>query len=359
MKHLTQLTLCCLLCFSIESYADSYTDNLDKQITKELEKLNQYAEDEIQLSDNLEFNVQRYEIPAQTAQECSKYEKFDSYKQVCYYQCKTDQQCEEIERKIEEELENFEGEYKNFSKNFDEYEGDLDELKKSVQSVYKTQEDGSLRFISGIENEKQKKIKNWFNSISPRLFSKKYIDNLFIYFRKNSNEAAFVDRNPSGKWDVYVNIDVFNDGEKDLVFTLVHEFAHILTLNSSQVDGNIKTKELCSTYLLNEGYEGCTRPNSYFTKFHKLFWKNKYSSTVKLYQNHPKDFVSDYAATNPSEDIAESFAVFVFKKKVQKPLTIAEEKINFFYSYEELVTMRENIRKAITPYVHAKLRSKR
>lgn len=52
-----------------------------------------------------------------------------------------------------------------------------------------------------------------------------------------SDEAISVIKNlNSGKWDMYINIGVINDSKKGIVFTLAHEFAHILTLNNSQVD---------------------------------------------------------------------------------------------------------------------------
>ena len=53
--------------------------------------------------------------------------------------------------------------------------------------------------------------------------------------------------------------------------------------------------------------------------------------------------MTEYAATNPSEDFAESFMVFVLKEKPTKS-TIADQKILFFYDFPELVEMRDFIR---------------
>ena len=53
--------------------------------------------------------------------------------------------------------------------------------------------------------------------------------------------------------------------------------------------------------------------------------------------------MTEYAATNPSEDFAESFMVFVLKEKPIKS-TITDQKILFFYDFPELVEIRDFIR---------------
>ncbi len=49
---------------------------------------------------------------------------------------------------------------------------------------------------------------------------------------------------------------------------------------------------------------------------------------------------------NPEEDIAESFLHFVWEDK-PKGRTIAEQKILFFYDFDELIKIREEIRRKI------------
>ena len=53
--------------------------------------------------------------------------------------------------------------------------------------------------------------------------------------------------------------------------------------------------------------------------------------------------MTDYAATNPDEDFAESYMLFVLKEKPTKS-TVADQKILFFYDFPELVEMRDVIR---------------
>jgi hypothetical protein len=52
--------------------------------------------------------------------------------------------------------------------------------------------------------------------------------------------------------------------------------------------------------------------------------------------------VDDYATTHPTEDIAESFAYFVFSPEPTGD-SIKDQKIAFFYEYPELVKLRQSI----------------
>ncbi len=57
----------------------------------------------------------------------------------------------------------------------------------------------------------------------------------------------------------------------------------------------------------------------------------------------------EYAATNPVEDIAESWTEFVMRPK---PIgtTIADQKEQFFYEYPELVKIRREILQGVCKY---------
>jgi hypothetical protein len=138
-------------------------------------------------------------------------------------------------------------------------------------------------------------------------------------------------------------------------------------------------------YAINSG---CMNDNSYLNKFFQKFWADIYreytyggTKNMSHYEFHQKyydRFVTYYAATNPTEDIAESFSAFVLwddelinkhKKwcatvgedgwhlileegltywklcqKIYRDNSIWEEKIRFFYDFPELVEMRDFIR---------------
>jgi len=136
------------------------------------------------------------------------------------------------------------------------------------------------------------------------------------------------------------------DGPEEMKVTLVHEMAHILTLNDSQVNEKAGS---CSTYKLDEG---CANITSYIVSFFNQFWKSygpvdEYDEDAAYdrYDKNPTDFVNDYAATNPVEDLAETFAHFVLEDKPKNcDATVADKEKCSLYEFSELVTMRDNIR---------------
>jgi len=153
-----------------------------------------------------------------------------------------------------------------------------------------------------------------------------------------------------------------------LTFTLMHEFGHLLTLNSEQValskalyanpDNEIiheRAVETCPQYF---SHDGCSTQESYISEFFNRYWagfhaewqeidktkgKPSYEGALHdFYKIYDDQFLTDYAATSPEEDIAESWVFFVLAPKPE-PTSIAKEKILFFYEYPELVQLRQQI----------------
>ena len=188
-----------------------------------------------------------------------------------------------------------------------------------------------------------------------------------------SNTLAAVDQTAGdlSKWVLEIDVADLKD-KNSLTFTMIHEYAHILTLNSTQVTPDqkivndptnldLQTSEaaVCPTYF--DG-TGCTHANSYLNDFYKRFWVDikdewakvdalqyetddltpYYDGLYNFYKVHKDQFVDDYSTTHPDEDIAESFAYFVFSPKPTGS-SIKDQKIAFFYEYPELVKLRENI----------------
>jgi len=188
-----------------------------------------------------------------------------------------------------------------------------------------------------------------------------------------SNTLAAVDQSyedPS-KW--ILEVDIADLDEKDaLVFTLIHEYAHLLTLNETQsvpdpalllnpysLELQAEKAAACPNYFNGLG---CSRPNSYIQDFYTRFWADindewtqvdllqyeegdlipYYNALYDFYIKHQDQFVDDYAVTHPAEDIAESFAYFIFSPKPAGK-TIRDQKILFFYDYPELIHIREHV----------------
>lgn len=162
---------------------------------------------------------------------------------------------------------------------------------------------------------------------------------------------------------------------RDLTFTLLHEFGHLLTLNSSQVkpdetvlqnpnDLQVYSQEAasCPRYFASGG---CSLPNSYIDQFFNLFWTKIYqdwsavnavkdqpnylSLLGRFYRNHSTQFVTPYASTSPEEDMAETWAAFVLNPMPADD-SIAHRKVLFYYSFPELVDLRNRIISNICKY---------
>jgi hypothetical protein len=169
------------------------------------------------------------------------------------------------------------------------------------------------------------------------------------------------------RWGLEVDIADTNDYYY-LTFTLVHEFAHLLTLGPDQMppsipifnnpdDNDIYLKEVAACPNFFPG-EGCSNADSYINAFYNQFWTGIYDEWNEInleededlyyeklddfYNKYEDQFLTDYSATHPAEDIAEAFGFFVFADKPAGD-TIAEQKILFFYQYPELVQLRSDI----------------
>lgn len=149
-------------------------------------------------------------------------------------------------------------------------------------------------------------------------------------------------------YDVFEGEDLKYEGELD--HTLIHEFAHVLTLDDEQIDSEITLEECTLNYFPGEG---CSRDGSFINRFVKRFWNDQMLETVErdenaysIYDQKPDLFVTDYAATNPAEDIAETFTMFVLRPEPTcgPRSLISDQKICMFYEYPTLKDLRLEIR---------------
>lgn len=180
-----------------------------------------------------------------------------------------------------------------------------------------------------------------------------YIESILIYTDGNGSIMGYVEEGYGDftKWVMALDLkDAYDEeGIYELSYdeTLVHEFAHVLSLNASQMDF-----EAFGTY---ETIEGILSEKSYLNDFYQQFWlKNEevYNSLVDpmdfesvqiFYTLFEDEFITEYAAINPEEDFAETFSAFVFW---DGPIgnSIKEQKIKWFIEQIELVRIRNIIR---------------
>lgn len=136
---------------------------------------------------------------------------------------------------------------------------------------------------------------------------------------------------------------------EDAKWTIVHESGHIISLNDTQFAKGFFDR---SNYTVEEG---TFSKSSYMHAFYNRFWKDmmdefheceENDTLDQFYENHKDCFITDYAASNPLEDFAESYAEFVINDKHTKD-TMLDQKIAFFYEYNEFVERRNTIRKQL------------
>lgn len=164
------------------------------------------------------------------------------------------------------------------------------------------------------------------------------------------NDAyVYMDTHHSNEWVICIDYaNAYDDNgafSEDFDETVSHEAMHIITLNETQIDNDSKR----DTYVVDEGK---LKEDSYLNVFYNKFWKDSMDvhkefmdlgedlGTVAYFTEYPDTFITDYAATNPEEDIAESFAYFVSWDKPTGD-KLYEQKILFFYDYPELVEIRK------------------
>lgn len=144
-------------------------------------------------------------------------------------------------------------------------------------------------------------------------------------------------------WEIAVDPADAGDGDW-FTETVLHEYCHYLTLNETQVD--YTDDQTVSTY--NE--EGMVaRPGSYLDDFYQAFWSELLDDRLadldsfNFYRRHEDEFLTEYASTDPSEDIAECFSHFVFYDPPEED-GVRREKYEFFFAYPEMIALRADIR---------------
>jgi hypothetical protein len=308
------------------------------------------------------FVPQEYFTEASGPDECYEDERWDAAETSCVYVCSTEAECQSFEEQASNELDQWAQEKDGFASAADD-RTDVPQSKNvgevfDVEYAVKPAE--SLELVAGTDSENARILWARVAGLSPDTLSTQYINEFKIYTNTKDDTIAYVvDENGDGKWTVAINRGMYDTiSLKEQSSTVIHELAHIITLNSSQVKA--QDESACTTQYMSEG---CAGANSYLYTFIQAFWPSEMlekiggidsdSGAEKVYTD--KKFVTEYAATNPAEDIAESFAVFVLESKPEGTEE-RDTKTTFFYSFPALVEMRTAMR---TELVGAVIRAKR
>jgi hypothetical protein len=198
-------------------------------------------------------------------------------------------------------------------------------------------------FVSGNNKSQYRDVWTFYTQLLPQ-GERKGITVYAIFAPKgdSKDKAGYVTLNgDKSSWILAVNPDA-PGGRWEQADTLVHETMHVLSIGGNQTDTSATH---CSVDLGSA--VGCPKPDSYLEAYIKRFWtpllgkweqaqKNK--TLEAFYKEHASEFTRDYAATSPSEDIAESFAAYVLNTPNVPPGVVAKEK--FFESYPALVAIK-------------------
>lgn len=228
-----------------------------------------------------------------------------------------------------------------------------------------------------VQND-ERKVWDYFVAIAGADFIKKRMKYYMTYRDDGVSTLGLVWRVEEEKkepaWALAVNVNnaKFDDRSwvRDMNTTLLHEYAHVLTLNETQLKYKLRSagskivdKKFCVGQFRSD--YGCPTKNSYLKAFTDRFWtkdeitayekrrestKKRMDALTKYYKANSDSFVTFYAATAPEEDIAETFVDFVITSKPVNPTTKKAQKIAFFYEYPELVKMRTDLRAKLKQY---------
>lgn len=305
-----------------------------------------------------------------TAADCFPGESYDPDFKYCYVACDTVEECDAAYAAIDEYAQGIFDEY-----SYDESQAGLEwaDGEEVLYASYDVDEN-NITLVNGEDDPMDYEIWNLFVKLIPARFREEISQFLIVSDGRDGTMASVeMTDDDYTKWVLNVDTeDAYPDGVFDkgeTTYTLIHEFAHVLTLNSKQIDPIFaydeaefeveKSKCLPNYYV----WEGCTKTNSYFNKFYQKFWKNIYDERMELESITDNEayliarnefsakyedwFTTGYASENPGEDIADSFTAFVLNQKPKSSLLIKDQKVLFFYDYPELVTLRELIRKGL------------
>ena len=132
----------------------------------------------------------------------------------------------------------------------------------------------------------------------------------------------------------------------ELFVTLLHEYAHIMSLEYDQVDWTVHEEDCMTIFLA----EGCARDDAMLYTFVQEFRTQEHFVASEQWETQDDElyveweFVSKYAATNAAEDFAETFAQYMITDEILYWDSVVVEKLQFFDRFPALQKKRERSR---------------
>ena len=167
-----------------------------------------------------------------------------------------------------------------------------------------------------------------------------------VFSKPKSNTIAYMGRDDTtGRFTMGINdpVHLATDVQEQKL-TIAHEFMHMIVVAEA-----IPMTEGQACVGIAYPDDGCYKPGSIYADFVKRFWseadRDAAAKGGDVRSGKENSFVTAYAATNPHEDIAESFSVWVLSEGKGK--TLADSKQRFFNGYPNLVALKQHIRTSL------------
>lgn len=183
-----------------------------------------------------------------------------------------------------------------------------------------------------------------------------------VYYDEEDSTLAAVESldDTNSTWLYSINYTAVDEFE-ELAPTIVHEYAHILSLQDSQTTTEaeqVDVRDVCENYLVTEG---CLKADAYLDDFFEKYWEGKGTyigerdrtedEAEEFFEKNSDDFVSAYATTNPAEDFAESFMFYVLKD-ARSDDVLKEQKKSFFQTFDTLQAYRTSLHTTISAWAN-------
>ena len=226
----------------------------------------------------------------------------------------------------------------------------------TLEVLYRVRSAQDLDVLRGEADSDAEVLWEVFVQVAGDRFVDRYVDSYVAFSDGDNPTIAYVgvDEPDNTSWQLGVNIDSFEEYlvdrydrtlQQETYEVMIHEYAHIVTFNETQFEFGIETSEACPYYYSSVG---CPYSGSVLEGFSQEFWHTRDLERIEngrsVYRTGA--FVSPYAATNPAEDFAETFAYFVYRS-APNPNTDGYAKIIWMYTQDELVDLRDDIRERI------------
>ena len=165
-------------------------------------------------------------------------------------------------------------------------------------------------------------------------------DNLAEFRIFNDDEnllTGYVEQRTDGEWILAINRfgdSLVEDHDSEfMIELLIHESTHIVFFNDLVYETDF-IAEFWDTGLMRSHSRDLERADDFIER-------NEIGDD--FYNDYPQLFVSDYAASDPIEDVVESFVYFVLNDR-PRGNSVRDQKVRFFYDYPTLLQWRDEIR---------------